>query len=115
MGNVPAESDAIQTLLALGPAIVVPYLLNALYDGGQTNTYLWVLASDIRGLLRSHQLDHTYVALCGPMITYHLAYTSNEQKHEAKRLLQVLEKIGPECASYALPTSFHIVLKGTND
>lgn len=115
MGNDPAESDAIQALLALGPDIVIPYLIDALYNGGHTNTYLWVSASDICGLLRSHQLGQEHVDPCGPMIAYLLSQTPKEQKHIARRLLQVLEKIGPKCAAYALPALIHVVLKGAND
>lgn len=49
------------------------------------------------------------------MIIYLLTHASNKQKDAAKLLLRVLEKIGPVCASYALPTLLHSVLKEMND
>jgi hypothetical protein len=62
LGNDLAEKEAIEALVAPGPKIVVPYLVEALWDQGQTSKYLSIKPEDIfcvnaRVILRRNNFD----------------------------------------------------------
>lgn len=109
LGNDLAEKEAIQSLVALGPKIVVPYLLEALWDEGQTSKYLSIKPEDIVWLLLDSALGPEYLIPCGSMVSDILLRIPPTQPAFRRKFLQVLERIGPQCAIYALPALLNIL------
>ena len=113
--NSLAWKEAVQALLDMGPRVVVPHLLLSLWDRDR-HTY-W--GSDVEGICSMlSEVDAQYAKQCGPLITYLLGRDDLPPPRDLDRgfLLQVLEKIGNDCAEYALPTLIDFVGKeGTSD
>jgi|SRR5579884_201093 hypothetical protein len=113
--NSPARDEAARTLAEMDPGVVVPYFILFLLDS--TRHYSW--ESDIEGfcsMLSSMEL--AYIVPCGPTITHLLSYFSRRNDFRGKLdlgfLLDLLEKIGPSCAEYALPTLIGLINQGEN-
>ncbi len=110
--NDPAQSDALQVIGTLGPEIMAPYFIERLWKNETSSS-----RTDMFELLLNPRLGQEYVAPCGPLVVYRFSqFPPSEQKVVGKLFLRVLEKIGPECAIYALPTLLDLVRKeGTSD
>lgn len=104
MGNDIAENAAIQTLVALEPQVLAPYLLDALFYNGKSDKYLYVGIWEIAWFLLDKRVGNAFVRPCGPSVVLYLNKLHDREMKSADRLIRVLEKIGVECASYALPT-----------
>ncbi|MDQ2903872.1 MAG: hypothetical protein M3Y81_09995 [Chloroflexota bacterium] len=122
LGNDPIEGDALQMLQELGPSVVVPYFLEALWemrDGKEAETRVYP-STDFVGLcelLLSRRFGRAYMLPCGPLLTYTFDHLPQKKQLRAtKQLLSVLEAIGPDSAIYALPSLLDLVRKeGTSD
>jgi hypothetical protein len=67
---------------------------------------------DVEGICSMlYEVDAQYAKQCGPLITYILGRDDLPPPRDLDRgfLLQVLEKIGNDCAEYALPTLIDFV------
>ena len=113
--NSLAWKEAIQTLVDMGPQVVVPHLTLSLWDRDQHQYW----GSDVEGICSMlSEVDQEYAKQCGPLITYILGRDDLPPPRDLDRefLLDVLEKIGNDCAEYALPTLIDFVRKeGTSD
>ncbi len=112
-GNPLTEDEAIQALVEIGPRIVVPSLLQVMWDRGQTNKS-W--GNDVAGICSMLcKVDRQFAVQCGPVATYLLSRFELPQK-PGLALLSVLEKIGANDIEYALPTLIDLVQKeGTSE
>lgn len=105
--NSPARDEAIQALAEMGTQVVVPHLIKAILDRSQKREYWLDAIAGICSMLRAVEVE--YAIRCGPVITYLLGQGIPPSELDPWYLLIVLEKIGPECAEYALPTLIDIV------
>lgn len=108
--NSLAWQEAVQTLLEMGPYVVVPHLIQSLWDRDRHEYW----GEDVEGICSMlYEVNQDYAQQCGPIITYILGQDDLPPPHDLDRgfLLQVLEKIGNECAEYALPTLIDVVGK----
>lgn len=102
------EQEAQQVLESLGPTIVVPYFLKALLDDRERERHQRNVSDVCTLLLR---MQREYAKRCGPTIVYLISHTNFSPRLGIQFLLRVLEKIGPECASYALPMLVQLLSK----
>ncbi len=107
--------EIIETLTDIGPQVVVPHLVRYLWQKDQ-NPY-W--GDDVESLCAMlSQVDRVYAVLCGPMIAHILGRDDLPPPRDLDTsfILDVLEKVGPDCAEYALPSLLHLLQKeGASD
>jgi len=105
-GNSPARNEAMQTLIEMGVEAVSPYFIQTMLE--RKSQKYWIDAiHGICTLLTLRTVGREYAVPCGPAITYLLGQdelSDDFEKLDPEYLLDALEKIGPECAVYALPT-----------
>jgi hypothetical protein len=105
----------IETLTDIGPQVVVPHLVRYLWQKDQ-NPY-W--GDDVESLCAMlSQVDRVYAVQCGPTIAHILGRDDLPPPRDLGKefLLDVLEKVGPRCAEYALPSLLHLLQKeGASD
>ncbi len=116
--NAPVWNEAIQTLLDMPAEAVIPAVIQVLLDRGQQVLH-WDEAIDgMRALITSAGASRDLALRCGPVIAYLLSQESlaNDRDLDFGYLLDVLKKIGEECAVYALPALISFVQReGTSD
>lgn len=107
--NSPAWREVVETLVDMGSRVVAPYMIYALLE---KQSY-WI--DTITGICTMLTLvEINYARLCGPAVSYLLSQGKLSDKFEELEqdyLLDVLEKLGPECAFYALPVLIQLVKK----
>jgi hypothetical protein len=107
LGNDPIEYQAIQLLEEVGPQAAAPYLIEVLWDdlhGEDDETRKYPYA-DFRGCcqLLFHR-GRSYAVPYGPLLAFLFAQRSQRrQSQAAKDFFRVLELIGTEAGTYALP------------
>lgn len=112
--NSPAFREAIQALEDMGAQVVVPHLIKILVEKKQEDGYWLDSVAGICSMLRS--VDREYAVQCGPAIVYLLSQEIPSESLDPWYFLIVLEKIGSECAMYALPALIQLAKKeGTNE
>lgn len=112
--NSPAWREAAQTLMDMESPVIVPYLIEALLDMGKTINHWLDEVAGICSLLTITPRE--YAVQCGPVITYLLDQETILADIDPWYLLTVLEKIGADCGTYALPTLIDIVRReGTSE
>lgn len=102
LGNLDFSGwdEVVQTLTAMGPGVVVPYLIEALWDGERHNIF-W--SFDIRGICDMLcRVERAYALGCGPTIVQLLSRQDLPISLDRGLLLDVLEKVGPD-HDYMLP------------
>ncbi|MBA2284877.1 MAG: hypothetical protein H0W02_05300 [Ktedonobacteraceae bacterium] len=99
---------------ALGPEVLVPYLMEILWEQWSPERNRW---TSVCIFLHQRAFGPEYSVPCGPAITFLFSQLpQRSQELWGHVLLRFLEKIGPDCASYALPTLLDLVRKdGTSD
>jgi hypothetical protein len=105
--NSPAFQESVQALREMGANIVVPHLINVLLENNPQNEYWLDAVAGICSMLRS--TEKTFATQCGAAIAFLLSQKIPEGELDPWYLLIVLEKIGPECATYALPALLQFV------
>ncbi len=109
--NSLAWKEAVQALVDMGPQVVVPHLMLSLWD--QDRHEYW--GGDVEGIcsMLYYELEQEYAKQCGPLLSYILSRDDLPPPHDLDRgfLLNVLEKIGNDCAEYSLPTLIDFVRK----
>jgi hypothetical protein len=107
--NSVAWKEAIQALVEIGPQVVVPHLIQFLWDR-ESHQY-W--GEDVEGICEMlATVDREFALPCGPLLSYILGQDNLPPTDLDKGyLLDVLEKIGLECAQYALPTLIALIQK----
>ena len=112
--NSPAWNEVTQTLMDMGSQVIVPYLIEALLDKRKNRNYWLDEVAGICSLLTITPRE--YAVQCGPAITYLLGQETVLADLDPWYLLTVLEKIGPDCETYALPTLIDLVRReGTSE
>lgn len=106
--NSPGMQQATVTLAQVGPDVVIPYLIEILWDCGRTRLDWQDEVNDICWWLRRAIKDRAYLLRCGPVIASLLSrrVLGKDQKYQndlEEALIAALEAIGPEGADYALP------------
>jgi DNA-directed RNA polymerase subunit F len=109
--NLPGWGEAVQTLTDIGPNVVVPYLIRAMWD--RNSHQYW--GDDVEGICNMLTfVDRAYAVACGPTLVYILG--RSDLPLDKGFLLDVLEKIGAENVTYALPTLFDLASReGTSE
>ena len=113
--NSPARQEAIDTLVGMEPQVVVPHLVRYLWQRDQDQYW----GEDVEGICAMlFEVDRAYAVQCGPTIARILGRDDLPPSRDLDLsfLLDVLEKVGPDCAEYALPSLLHLLQKeGTSD
>lgn len=119
--NIPGWSEAVETLIDMGPDVIVPHLIQALLekgppyhaDAGKNQTW----AYDVEGLctmLSTKTIADEYALRCCPAVHYLLSQADFSQAAGASpdvdMLLDVVERAGDQVA-YILPTLIALVKK----
>lgn len=105
--NAPAAPDALDALRDIPANVVVPYIVEMLWDRGATNKW-W--SKDVQGLAYAlRQLGTEYALPCAPVIAYLLSDPKLRAIVYVPALLEVIEAIGPQNATFALPAVLDIV------
>lgn len=107
--NSPAWEEAIQTLVEMGTEAVVPFLIQAMWDKGQTNKYWAPAMEDICAMLS--YVDQEFAEMCGPVITYLLGQNDLPDNLDLSLLLDVLEKIDSTRIEDAIPVLINLAKK----
>ncbi len=116
--NAPARHEAAQALLAMPLEAVVPALIEVLLDRGRHVLYWGEAVNGICAMMTRAGASRDLALRCGPVIAYLLSQESLASDSDLERLypLDVLKKIGEECAVYALPALISLVEReGTSD
>jgi hypothetical protein len=105
--NSPAWEEAVQTLVEMGAEAVVPSLIQAMVDEGQTNKH-WVPAMEDMCAMLSY-VDQEFADLCSPVIIFLLGQHDLPESLDLSLLLNVLETIDTARIGYAIPTLIDLV------
>jgi hypothetical protein len=105
--NSPVARQARQALAEMGTEPVVPYLIEKLLDKNRSGNSWFEAIAGICSMLGDVERD--FAVLCGPAIASLLVQQFPVGELDPGYLLDVLEKIGPECAVYALPSLIRVV------
>ncbi len=110
--NSPGWNVAGETLREIDPIVVSTYLIEYLYDCCLHK--VWDDIDSICTWLASHKVERSYAVHVGPFIAYALSknFYDGFPLHDP---LTVLEKIGPECATYALTILLELADKYRED
>jgi len=108
--NAPCRKEAIQALLAMDADVIVPSLIQILLDRGQHVQYWGEAANGICAMLADDKTHRRFVVPCGPVIAYLLSQQplARDADLDCNYLLDVLQKIGKQCAVYALPVLIEV-------
>lgn len=113
--NFLAREEAMQTLLDMGPDVVVPYLILEMWDAKRHQYW----GADVEGICSMLTfVDRAYAVACGPTLVYILGRSDLPPDEDLDKgfLLDVLKKIGVDSLAYALPTLIDLVSReGTSD
>lgn len=109
-GNSPIQKVVVQMLNEMEPEVVVPHLIQFLLD--PTRHYDWEAeVQEICCILWT--MKQAYIDPCGPTVAHLLGYFLGRDdfrgKFDSSYFLDILEKIGPPCASYALPVLISVI------
>src|SRR5260370_10090025 len=116
--NGPVWNEAVQALLAMPAAAVVPTVIGVLLDRGQHVLYWGEAVNGMCAMMTSAGASRDLALRCGPVIAYLLSQESLAGDSDLERLypLDVLKKIGEECAVYALPALISLLEReGTSE
>ena len=116
--NAPVWNEAVQALLAMPAAAVVPTVIGVLLNRGQHVLYWGEAVNGICAMMARAGASRDLALRCGPVIAYLLSQESlaSDRDFDFGYLLDVLKKIGEECAFYALPALISFVQReGTSD
>ncbi len=116
--NAPVWNEAVQALLAMPAAAVVPTVIGVLLDRGQHVLYWGEAVNGMCAMMARAGASRDLALRCGPVIAYLLSQESlaSDRDFDFGYLLDVLKKIGEECAFYALPALISFVQReGTSD
>jgi HEAT repeat protein len=116
--NNPVWNEAIQTLLDMPAEAVVPAVIQVLLDRGQQVLYWGEAVNGMCAMMARAGVSQDLALRCGPVIAYLLSQESlaSDRDLDFGYLLDVLKKIGEECAFYALPALISFVQReGTSD
>ncbi len=111
--NSPAWVEAVKTLEEMGPQVVIPYLLADFWQ--RDRVQYW--DQHIEGIcFMLCQVERIFALQCGPALAHLLGRNDLPPDRDLDRgfLLDVLEKIGPDCAEYALPVLIDFISKEGN-
>ncbi|HVB23493.1 MAG TPA: hypothetical protein VNG51_16260 [Ktedonobacteraceae bacterium] len=108
--NAPSRKEAIQALLAMDADVIVPSPIQTLWDRGQHIPYWGEATNGICAMLADEKINRTFAVSCGPVIAYLLSQEilTRDTDLDFNYLLDVLKKIGKECAVYALPVLINL-------
>lgn len=113
--NSPVWQEAVQLLVTLGVQEVTPHLIKFVFY--RDDHQYW--GDDVEGVCSMLcTVDREFAMPCGPVIAHILGKDDLPPPHDLDKgfLLDVLEKIGAECAEYALPALLDLLSKeGTSD
>jgi hypothetical protein len=99
-GNSLAPEEALLALSEITPDVIIPYLLE-IFLGKEQGSKSW--AYQVEDMCMFWSVEPMYAIRCGPAIAYLLSRHDLPHQPDTLTLLEVLEKIGPDCAYYALP------------
>lgn len=97
----------------MGPQVVVPHLLLDFWQ--RDRIQYW--GDHLEGIcFMLCQVERTFALQCGPALAHLLGREDLPPERDLDRgfLLDVLEKIGPDCAEYALPVLIDFIDKEAN-
>ena len=104
--NSPAWEEVVAVLIDIGPSVVVPAFIQAMLNA--SHQPYWVdTIEGICTMLSLASVEQRFAVPCGPTVVYLLSQGmlgDDNELLEPEYLIDVLKKIGSECASYALPT-----------
>jgi hypothetical protein len=113
--NSRAWQEAIALIAELGVEEITPHLVKFVWEK-QDHQY-W--GADVEGICAMlSEVDGAYASRCGSLLAYLLSQDDFPAPNDLDKsfLLDVLEKIGPSCAIYALPPLLHLIQKeGASD
>lgn len=100
---------AVTVLSTLSPEVVIPYLLEAIYQGKDVESMCDVVS----------RLGKECATACGPLLCLRfsqlpLALSEDDLENRVYFLLLALKAIGSACASYALPILLDLLKKAGN-
>lgn len=107
--NSPAWREVVQTLSKIGPQVVSPYMIAVLLERHRQRYWIDAIAGICTMLTL---VESEYARPCGPAVSYLLSQGQlRDEFEELERdyLLDVLERIGPSCAVYAVPVLIALV------
>lgn len=99
--NSPAWREVVQAVDKLGAHVIVPYVVQKLWERKVRDPDWGYDVESICALLL--ELDRTFALGCGPAIAYLLSLGANPTELDPMFLMDVLERIGSSGAAYALP------------
>lgn len=107
--NAPGQEEATATVCEMGPEIVVPYLIEILWDRGQQRRGWDEEVYEICWWLRRGVQERAYLLGCGPVLAFLLSQRQvwkgmNEADALEEALIAALGAIGAEGADYVLPS-----------
>lgn len=111
--NWPGWGEVVKTLEEMGPEVVVPYILLDFWQRDRVQYWDQHIES-ICSMLS--QVERTFALQCGPALAHLLGRDDLPPDRDLDRsfLLDVLEKIGPDCAEYAMPVLVDFIGKEGN-
>lgn len=111
--NWPGWNEVVKTLEEMGPQVVVPYILLDFWQRDRVQYWDQHIESICFMLC---QVERTFALQCGPALAHLLSREDLPFDRDLDRgfLLDVLEKIGPDCAEYALPVLIDFISKEGN-
>lgn len=104
--NSPAWEEVVAVLIDMGPMVVVPIFIRTMLKKSSQPYWIDTIVG-ICTMLSLASVERRFAVACGPVVAYLLnqgTLSDEWETLEPEYLLDVLKKIGPECASYALPT-----------
>ncbi len=121
-GNTPAGEVALNSLLVFPSDVVVPYLLDALWDRGRTEKYLRTNLEELLGVLwalLTKASGKTYVIPCLATLCYLFGSLSPEERHPdntrlSETFFKILENLGSQYAPVTLPPLLDSLLREEN-
>src|SRR6266700_3973963 len=116
--NALVWNEAMQTLLDMPAEAVVPAVIQVLLDRGQHVLYWGEAVNGMCAMMAHAGASRDLALRCGPVIADFLRQESlaSDRDFDFGYLLDVLKKIGEECAFYALPALISFVQReGTSD
>jgi hypothetical protein len=116
-GNSPIRNIVAQMLDEMEPEGVVPHFIQVLLD--PTRHYDWEAEIQTTCSIL-WAMRQEYAEACGPTVAHLLGYflgrNALHDKLDISYFLDVLEKIGPSCAKYALPVLISVInQEGTSE
>ncbi len=106
--NAPGQEEATATLCEIGPEIVVPYLIEILWDRGQKRQGWDEEVYEVCWWLERGVKERAYLLGCGPVLAFLLSQRQvwkdmDEADALERALIAALVAIAAEGADYVLP------------